>query len=63
MSDVVRAFGVLFSDVDFTFTDILSGFRLALVYHRNLTTKNDSSYWVSGGDPSEEMKNVRLFMK
>ena len=60
LSDVVRAFGVLFSDVDFTFTDILSGFRLALVYHRNLTTKNNNSYWVSGGDPSEEMKNVRL---
>lgn len=60
LSDVVRAFGVLFSDVDFTFTDILSGFRLALVYHKKLTTKKDNGCWVSGGDPSEEMKNVRL---
>ena len=49
LGDVVKAFGVLFSDVNFTFTDILSGFRLALVYHKGLT----------GGDPAEEMKNVR----
>lgn len=59
LSDVVKAFGVLFSDVDFTFTDILSGFRLALVYHRRLTAIKNTSLWVSGGDPSEEMKNVR----
>ena len=49
LGDVVKAFGVLFSDVNYTFTDILSGFRLALVYHRGL----------AGGDPAEEMTNVR----
>ena len=59
LGDVVKAFGVLFSDVDYTFTDVLSGFRLALVYHRKLVSKQADSYWLSGGDPSEEMKNVR----
>ena len=50
LSDVVRAFGVLFSDVDCTFTDVLSGFRLALSYQRNLKRKSC--------DPTEEMRNV-----
>ena len=49
LGDVVKAFGILFSDVNFTFTDILSGFRLALVYHKGLAR----------GDPAEEMKHVR----
>lgn len=48
LGDVVKAFGVLFSDVNFTFSDILSGFRLALLYHKGL----------NGGDPAEEMKHV-----
>lgn len=52
LGDVVKAFGVLFSDVDFTFTDILSGFRLALAYQRKLRSE-------VGGDPGGEMKNVR----
>ncbi len=49
LGDVVKAFGVLFSDVNFTFSDILSGFRLALLYHKGL----------NGGDPAEEMKHVK----
>ena len=60
LGDVVKAFGVLFSDVKYTSTDILSGFRLALVYHRKLFEKRKTGgYWQKGGDPTEEMKNVR----
>lgn len=51
LGDVVKAFGVLFSDVNFTFSDILSGFRLALLYHKELI--------MNGGDPAEEMKHVK----